>query len=142
LRKLIALISGLFLSSSSLVNAETFNETIEKIKLGQLPFEAIYQPFLESEFFALVEVPVGKESVTTEQFKFHIIELRNEPMVVLGESREILASHYATERMSAIKVKGKDLINTIHPEVGVTFVWNEGGFSFPVALVKELREKY
>tara|TARA_B100001059_G_scaffold65413_1_gene61703 strand:+ start:16246 stop:16638 length:393 start_codon:yes stop_codon:yes gene_type:complete len=130
------------MSASPSLQASSFNETIGKIKLGELPFEAIYQPFLDSEFFVLVDAPIGLDSVTPGQFKFHMIELRNEPMVVLGESREILVSNFVTEKISAIKIRGRDLVNSIHPEVGVTFIWEEGGFSFPVALVKELREKH
>lgn len=139
LKKLVAFISGLFISASPTINAGEFNDAIEKIKIGEIPVEASYELFLTHEFYVLVEPSTTNTTVTTDQFRFHIIELRNEPMVVSGESREILESHYIKKNMSVIKMKGKELINTIHPEVGVTFIWKDGGFSFPVKIVKQLR---
>ena len=129
------------LFTNSVVAGE-FNNIIEKIKSEKLPTSAIYEPFLRSEFFALVIITSDTAEVSTNDFKFHIIELKGEPMVIVGESSEVLSSYYVDKKISAIKLTGKQLINTIHPQVGVTMVWERGGFSFPPNLVSDLRNKY
>ena len=121
------------MSTSVFSSALTFNDAIQEVKLNKLPFAALYEPFLNTEFFVLVEISDKHESVTTEQFRFHIIELQNEPMVVLGESNEILSTIYVQKKMSAIKMLGRELLKSIHPEVGVTFVWKEGDLASPLA---------
>ncbi|MFP8967230.1 hypothetical protein ACKC9G_11675 [Pokkaliibacter sp. CJK22405] len=120
--------------------SESFSALIAQVKAGQSTVESLFAPFLGYEFFVLVEMDDAKQEVTTEDFQFYIIEMHDQPMVVVGDSMDRLGDVFAgNNQLSAIKVFGGDLLGMIHPDVGVCIVWEEGNIHFPVELTQQLR---
>jgi len=114
-----------------------FETAVIKAKETQ-DFSPVWNSFVNTHFFVQILQKNSGEKVT--DFRFIVRqspETRNEPTIFVTEVLERLRSEGEGK---AIRMTGAELINKLNPNVGITTIIHDGGFTLPSGLVGWLRE--